>query len=120
MKKPAVIYVPIPPAASGFSRLLSGAPQTCGMKSGALVLQPEESVGAHSTHEREEAIVLLEGNAALIIAGQEAMRCGAPGIVYIPPRTEHDLRNVGAGPLRYVYVVSPVADTVAGSEHGSG
>jgi len=28
-------------------------------------------------------------------------------VVYVPPYTKHNVKNVGTGTLRYVYVVAP-------------
>lgn len=94
--------------AEKFTRLLSGVPATAGMKSGYVTLKPGENVGAHSTHGREEAIILLEGTAAVYSGQRLEFTAEAPGLVYIPPETEHDIRNGSAGVLRYVYVVAPV------------
>ena len=91
-----------------YQRLLPGAPVTCGMKSGHVCLKPGEAVGRHSTDSREEAIVILEGCAQIIAGGAVAATADAGQLVYIPPNTDHDLRNSGSGVLRYVYVVSPV------------
>ncbi len=91
-----------------YQRLLPGAPVTCGMKSGHVCLKPGESVGQHSTDSREEAIVILEGCAQIIAGGVVSATAAAGQMVYIPPHTDHDLRNSGNGVLRYVYVVSPV------------
>ena len=91
-----------------YQRLLPGAPVTCGMKSGHVCLKPGESVGQHSTDSREEAIVILEGCAQIIAGGAVSATASAGQLVYIPPHTDHDLRNSGNGILRYVYVVAPV------------
>ncbi|HRZ13909.1 MAG TPA: cupin domain-containing protein [Candidatus Omnitrophota bacterium] len=90
-----------------FQRLLAGAPETCGMKSGAVILQPGESVGEHVTRAREEAIIILEGRAEVFVAGKPVFTSGPEELVYIPPETAHDIRNSGTVPLRYVYVVVP-------------
>ena len=90
-----------------YQRLLGGEPATRGMKSGNVTLKPGESVGEHSTSGREEAIIILEGEAE-VTCGSDKLAAGADTLVYIPPETPHDVRNPGAGPLRYVYVVSPV------------
>jgi quercetin dioxygenase-like cupin family protein len=91
-----------------FTRLLAGAPETCGMKSGYVTLKPGESVGEHAADSREESIIVLEGTAEVVIAGATAFTAGAHHLIYIPPGTIHDICNSGTGPLRYVYVVTPV------------
>lgn len=91
-----------------YVRLLGGIPQTRGMRSGYVVLQPGESVGEHSTQEKEEAIIVLEGRVKVVADGQEAAVVQKGQLVYIPPRTSHDMSNAGNVPARYVYVVAPV------------
>ncbi|MFA5099990.1 MAG: cupin domain-containing protein [Candidatus Omnitrophota bacterium] len=93
---------------AGYLRLLAGVPETKGMKSGYVVLQPGQSVGAHSTEAKEEAVIILEGTVQVIIEGKPELTAGKNELVYIPPRTPHDMKNIGAGAARYIYVVSPV------------
>jgi quercetin dioxygenase-like cupin family protein len=87
---------------------LAGAPETKGMKSGYVVLQPGESVGAHSTGAKEEAIIILEGALQVFVDGNPVLTAEKDRVVYIPPETPHDMKNIGTGVARYVYVVSPV------------
>ncbi len=91
-----------------YQRLLAGIPETEGMKSGYVVLQPGESVGAHSTAEKEEAIIILEGSLRVVVDGKPSCTAKRGELVYIPPQTVHDMTNAGADPARYVYVVAPV------------
>ncbi|HOU36874.1 MAG TPA: cupin domain-containing protein, partial [Candidatus Omnitrophota bacterium] len=55
-----------------YLRLLGGIPQTRGMRSGYVVLQPGESVGEHSTQDKEEAVIVLEGSVQVVADGQAA------------------------------------------------
>jgi quercetin dioxygenase-like cupin family protein len=91
-----------------FLRLLPGAPVTAGMKSGYVTLKPGESVGEHKTEAKEESIIIFEGRAEVIVEGKLMFTAGKESLVYIPPETNHDIRNSSDGPLRYVYVVAPV------------
>ena len=91
-----------------YQRLLGGVPQTKGMKSGCVVLAPGESIGAHSTGEKEEAIIILEGRVQVVLNGAPACVAEQGQLVYIPPRTDHDMTNNGVSSARYIYVVSPV------------
>jgi quercetin dioxygenase-like cupin family protein len=93
---------------AGYTRLLAGVPETRGMKSGSVRLQPGESVGAHSTGLKEEAIIMLEGAVQVILGGRPAMTASAGQVIYIPPETDHDMKNTGEVAARYVYVVAPV------------
>jgi mannose-6-phosphate isomerase-like protein (cupin superfamily) len=88
-----------------FQRLLAGAGDTAGMKSGYMTLKPCESVGEHSTENREEALIILEGEARISFDGRAEVSAPAGSLVYIPAQTRHDVRNEGPGLLRYIYVV---------------
>ena len=91
-----------------YLRLLAGVPETKGMKSGYVILQPGESVGEHSTDAKEEAIIILEGAVQVFIKGQPAVTAKKEQVVYVPAHTIHDMKNTGTGAARYVYVVAPV------------
>ncbi len=87
--------------------LLRGAPQTTGMRSGFVRLQPGETVGWHTTGGNEEALVILRGRGEALIEGQPKLAVMAPGLAYIPPASRHNVANTGTEPLEYVYVVAP-------------
>lgn len=90
-------------------KLLDGKPQTHGMRSGRVYLQPGQACGEHSTKDREEVLVFLAGRGELLIAGKERFNVGEGKVSYIPPQTPHDVRNTGEEPLVYVYCVTPVS-----------
>ena len=87
--------------------LLRGAPQTAGMRSGFVRLKPGDSVGWHTTGQNEESLVILRGQGEALIEGEPARPFTAPGFVYIPPATRHNVKNTGDAVLEYVYVVAP-------------
>jgi quercetin dioxygenase-like cupin family protein len=89
--------------------LLLGTPQTTGMRSGFVHLKPGESVGWHSTKEQEEALVILHGQGKAEVEGRDPVAFSSRMLVYIPPRSRHNVSNTGKELLEYVYVVSPVA-----------
>ena len=92
-----------------YQQLLGGRPQTCGMRSGRVYLQPGESCGQHSTKAHEELLLFLSGRGvALIGPEQNPHEVGAGEVCYIPPYTIHNNKNTGAEPLVYVYCVTPV------------
>ena len=93
--------------ASGDCSLLHGAPQTAGMRSGFVRLKPGDSVGWHTTGQNEESLVILRGRGDALVEGQPARAFTAPGFVYIPPATRHNVSNTGREMLEYVYVVAP-------------
>ena len=91
-------------------KLLDGKPQTYGMRSGRVYLSPGQACGLHSTKDREELLVFLSGKGELIIGQNNRFQVGKGKVSYIPPQTEHDVKNTGSEPLVYVYGVAPVAD----------
>ncbi len=95
-----------------FQRLLAGIPVTAGMKSGYVTLKPGESVGEHKTEAKEEAIIILEGEAEVRCAGKIVFTVKEHNLIYIPPETNHDIKNNADRLLRYVYVVAPVKEEV--------
>ncbi len=95
-------------AGQKYQRLFAGIPQTRGMRSGHVRLQPQESIGAHNTDAREEAIVILSGKAEIHTGESDVFVAEADSVIYMPPHTRHDVKNIGREVLRYVYVVSPL------------
>jgi mannose-6-phosphate isomerase-like protein (cupin superfamily) len=92
-----------------YQRLLEGKPQTLGMRSGRVHLEPGQACGQHSTKNQEELLVFLTGQGELLIGEDNHFAVGRGKVAYIPPETLHDVRNTGAEPLTYVYCVAPVA-----------
>jgi mannose-6-phosphate isomerase-like protein (cupin superfamily) len=93
--------------AQGDCPILLGAPQTSGMRSGFVCLNPGQTVGWHTTGKNEEALVVLHGKGRALIDGQPALPFVAPALVYIPPATRHNVENTGSDELEYEYVVAP-------------
>jgi mannose-6-phosphate isomerase-like protein (cupin superfamily) len=89
-------------------RLLAGEPQTYGMRSGRVYLPPGQACGLHSTKDREELLVFLSGQGELITGEDNRFQVGKGRVCYIPPQTEHDVKNTGSEPLVYVYGVAPI------------
>lgn len=90
-----------------YQRLLDGEPQTCGMRSGRVFLEPGQACGRHSTEAHEELLVFLSGQGLLLIGEERRLEVGEGKVSYIPPQTVHDVENTGAEPLTYVYCVAP-------------
>ncbi len=86
--------------------LLTGPPQTAGMRSGKVALEPGGHMHRHSTDRNEELLVFLQGKARVVI-GAEMVLMAAGQVLYIPPQTEHEVHNEGPGVLTYVYTVAP-------------
>jgi mannose-6-phosphate isomerase-like protein (cupin superfamily) len=93
-----------------YQQLLEGAPQTCGMRSGRVYLQPGTECGRHSTRAHEEILVFLAGKgAAQTGPDKDVTPVGHGMVLYVPPHTEHNIINDGSTPLVYIYCVAPVA-----------
>ena len=93
-----------------YQRLLAGRPETCGMRSGRVYLEPGKDCGEHSTEDHEELLVFLQGTGQGQIGQSGRMDVGAGKVAYIPPRTRHNVHNTGSEPLVYIYCVAPVSD----------
>jgi mannose-6-phosphate isomerase-like protein (cupin superfamily) len=91
-----------------YQPLLTGKPQTCGMRSGRVYLKPGEECGRHSTKTHEETLVFLSGKGTALV-GEEgnALDVGRGKVCYIPPDTLHNIKNTGNEPLVYIYCVAP-------------
>ncbi len=114
LNSPNRMAVPRPLARSldcpkGRCPLLRGVPQTMGMRSGFVRLQPGATVGWHTTGQHEEALVILRGQGEALIDGRANQTLIAPAFAYIPPTTGHNVLNTGEEPLEYVYVVAPAS-----------
>jgi quercetin dioxygenase-like cupin family protein len=86
--------------------LLTGPPQTAGMRSGRVVLKPGQQMHRHSTQGNEEILVFLQGKARVIL-GQEPLALEAGQVLYVPPQTEHEVHNDATEELRYIFTVAP-------------
>ncbi len=80
------------------------------MKSGHVVLQPGESVGEHTTGEREEAVVILKGSGEAIINKKDIIAIEENAVLYIPSQIDHDIKNTGSGVLEYIFITSQAQD----------
>ena len=73
--------------------------------------EPDEVVPLH-THEYEEIITVIAGEAIMTVAGKSAPVRADMSII-IPPHTPHGYKNSGDGILRMI-VSFPVPDAVLG------
>jgi mannose-6-phosphate isomerase-like protein (cupin superfamily) len=90
-----------------YQRILEGQPQTFGMRSGRVYINPGRSCGQHSTKHHEELLVFLSGQGLLLIGQEDSFQVGEGKVCYIPPNTIHDVKNNGTEPLIYIYCVAP-------------
>jgi mannose-6-phosphate isomerase-like protein (cupin superfamily) len=89
-----------------YLQILGGPPESVTMKSGLVVLEPNKSVGRHSTGQHEELLVILEGQGEMSFRDGSKLELKANRALYCPPETEHDVSNTGRNVLRYVYIVA--------------
>jgi len=94
-----------------YQPLLTGVPQTCGMRSGRVHLKKGEYCGEHSTNAHEEILVFLSGKGQSLIGEEKKpMDVGQGKVIYIPPHTIHNIYNPDDEPLVYIYCVAPIAE----------
>lgn len=89
-----------------YQRLLKRGEETVSMHSGLITLEPGMSVGKHSTKDCEEMIIVLKGSGELQFNSAETIKMKNGFIFYCPPDTEHNVKNTGEKPLKYIYVAS--------------
>ena len=97
-----------------YQRLIPGAPESCGMKSGRVWLAPGNDCGQHSTDGNEEQLVFLAGQGTAHV-GDRKLDVGVGKICYIPPHTTHNIVNTGAEPLIYIFCVAPAGTETKGA-----
>ncbi len=83
-------------------------PRSERLKSGYITLKPGEAVGEHSTDNREEMLIIMEGRARIECEG-ECAELNANAIAYIPRNSRHNVINQSHEDLKYIYLVTPVA-----------
>ena len=91
-----------------FKRLTGKKRQIRGLRSGLVVLKPKESVGLHSTKNKEEVIIILKGKAK-VFCEKKTKIVKENNFIYIPQKTEHNVENIGNILLKYVYVTCSYA-----------
>lgn len=89
-----------------FLRLFGESIKPYGLVSGLVVLRSKESVGLHNTQNKEEALIILEGQAQVSYGKGSRIKVKKNCFVYIPPKTDHDLKNIGKSILKYVYITA--------------
>ncbi len=75
------------------------------IKVGLYILQKGEEVGEHTTAKREEAIIILHGQATVFIGGKRQL-VKTDEVVYIPQNKKHNIKNDNSEVLKYLYVCS--------------
>lgn len=89
-----------------FLRLFGESGKPSGLACGLVTLRAQESVGRHNTKNKEEALIILQGQAKVTYDQRSWIKVSKNSFVYIPPRTDHDLKNIGKDILKYVYLTA--------------
>jgi quercetin dioxygenase-like cupin family protein len=96
----------IVPAATDRVDLAATEFEADGFGTGKKVLQPGGITERHSTGKVRELIFCLEGTVTVRLGSAAPIALKAGEMTYIPPATEHELRNPGPGPATYLFVFS--------------
>ncbi len=96
--------------------LLIKPPNSEKIKSGYVILKKGEEMKEHTTHNREEIIIILEGRAKVIIEDEER-EVKKNHLVFIPENKKHSLKNNYNKVLKYIYIVTPIFSK-GGEENG--
>lgn len=91
-----------------FLRLFGESSKRSGLASGLVTLKSKESVGLHNTKNKEEVLIILQGQAQVFYGKRSKIKVKNNSFVYIPPQTDHDLKNVGKTILKYVYITASI------------
>lgn len=76
---------------------------TSDFRSRMVILQPGKGIGAHSTKNFEELIIVLEGKLR-ITDFSRSVQVGAPSAVLIPKNTRHNVLNKSKSAAKYLYI----------------
>ncbi|MDP2830729.1 MAG: cupin domain-containing protein [Candidatus Omnitrophota bacterium] len=99
-----------------FLRLFGESTKPYGLASGFVTLKSKESIGLHNTQNKEEVLIILQGQAEVSYGKHSRIKVKKGFFVYIPPKTDHDLKNIGKTTLKYVYItakIRPMHDPVS-------
>ncbi|MFA5093236.1 MAG: cupin domain-containing protein [Candidatus Omnitrophota bacterium] len=92
-----------------FLRLIGDSTKLKGLRSGLVTLKPGEYIGEHVTTHKEEAIIILKGQAVVYFGKNKKLKTKALALVFIPPETVHNIKNCGSKILQYVYITTQVS-----------
>jgi quercetin dioxygenase-like cupin family protein len=89
-----------------YLRVLGGPPESSKMRAGLVTLAPNKSVGKHGTEKYEELVIVFKGQGKIEITDGDTITFRKGDVIYCPPNTEHDVKNIGTGKLQHLYVVA--------------
>lgn len=77
------------------------------LKAGCVVLKTGKDVGKHSTNNKEEVLVILQGKAK-VVCENETINVEKGTLVFIPKNKKHNVINKSKEVLKYIYIVTPI------------
>lgn len=87
-------------------KILSKEKDTKNFSCGLVVLKKGEEVGEHTTQNKEEIIVVLEGEVILYIEGQRFKKVKSNSLIYIPQNVKHNVVNKTKRLSKYIYITT--------------
>ena len=90
-----------------FERIFGNSDKKKGLSSGLVALKKGDTVGIHNTKKKEEIVVVLDGKARVNVADKHFILENGM-MLYIPPKTLHNVKNIGARLLKYLYITAAV------------
>jgi quercetin dioxygenase-like cupin family protein len=91
---------------TSYQEIFEGPPATVGMYSGLVTIKPGETAGHHNTKSYEEMLVIINGEGEIVFESGNNFKLKYGVVAYCPPKTEHDVKNTGTVPLKYIYIAS--------------
>jgi len=91
-----------------FLRLLGDSNKAKGLKAGLVTLKSKESIGEHKTENKEEVLIILKGSATIYYSQGKRIKAPKNSFVFIPPETQHNIKNSGSKILQYIYVTTQI------------
>ena len=82
--------------------------QTARSQTAVMTIGPGQDAGPEETHEADQIIYVVEGEATIRVEGVEP-HAKAGACALIPAGARHHVRNLGAGPLFFLTVYAPPA-----------
>ena len=86
-----------------FFRVLQRTPRS---QTAVMTIAPGQDAGPEETHDGDQIIYIVEGDAIVRVAGQEH-RAGPGSLLTIPAHTRHYVSNPGKVPLFFLTVYAP-------------
>jgi mannose-6-phosphate isomerase-like protein (cupin superfamily) len=99
------------PAGRRTQNLVGGASpiQAKGFCMGYVTLEPGGGQVPWHNHDQEEVYFIVRGSAEACV-GTECTMVGTGQALYVPPRTHHQLTNIGTEPMVMLYAYAPAGE----------